>query len=649
MNRSLFTLLVAVGLGVIAWVGVGFVGHSLLALLMTALIAAVFSQGAQELHRFRQSTAQLAAALNQPPSHPDTLDTWLGTLPTPLRTPVRLRLEGERVALPGPTLTPYLVGLLVMLGMLGTFLGMVITFKGAVFALDGSTDLQTIRAALAAPLKGLGLSFGTSVAGVASSAVLGLLSSLSRRERLAVLRQLDTLAATELHRFTLAHQRQQAYQAVQAQAAGLPALVERLGALLDGLEQRSQQLNQQLLEQQAQFHQQTTSAYTTLASQVEAALQNSLAASALAAVDNLQPVLANALHSLTQNSQQLQQQQIDTTQAQLTRLLTEVRDTTQQQQIWHSQQEAQRLNHLTNALGQLADTLRAEWQRAGSDTLAQQQAICQTLEATAQRLSEQQAQQQQAAFSEWAKVLHNAETLVQTRLANEADWLQQQQTRMDQLATLWCQEMGALRTEEAQRGQAAVDRLGELHSAVALQLGSLGQALEAPISRMLQTAAEVPQAAAEVMHQLRQQATLMTERDTQTLQERTQVMGELGTLLHTLEQASSSFRQTLQVQAQQATEQSVHLHGSAIELSSLGAAFDHGVQRFTSSNEQLLAGLQRIEAALQQSQTRSDEQLAYYVAQAREVVDLSISAQQGILDDLRRLQTEQRALAAGAA
>jgi hypothetical protein len=35
--------------------------------------------------------------------------------------------------------------------------------------------------------------------------------------------------------------------------------------------------------------------------------------------------------------------------------------------------------------------------------------------------------------------------------------------------------------------------------------------------------------------------------------------------------------------------------------------------------------------------SRSDEQLAYYVAQAREVIDLSISAQQGIVEDLRRL------------
>jgi hypothetical protein len=47
-----------------------------------------------------------------------------------LRNAVRLRVEGERVAMPGPALTPYLVGLLVLLGMLGTLLGMVATLRG---------------------------------------------------------------------------------------------------------------------------------------------------------------------------------------------------------------------------------------------------------------------------------------------------------------------------------------------------------------------------------------------------------------------------------------------------------------------------------------------------------------------------------------
>ena len=130
--------------------------------------------------------------MSEPPA---ALADWLERVPAALRHAVRLRVEGERGALPGPALTPYLVGLLVMLGMLGTFLGMVVTFKGAVFALQGSTDVQAIRAALAEPIKGLSLSFGTSVAGVAASALLGLMSAIARRERLEVARLLDAKAS----------------------------------------------------------------------------------------------------------------------------------------------------------------------------------------------------------------------------------------------------------------------------------------------------------------------------------------------------------------------------------------------------------------------------------------------------------------------
>ena len=66
------------------------------------------------------------------------------------------------------------------------------------------------------------------------------------------------------------------------------------------------------------------------------------------------------------------------------------------------------------------------------------------------------------------------------------------------------------------------------------------------------------------------------------------------------------------------------------------------------SHEQLVQGLKRVEEAIGQSLTRSDEQLAYYVAQAREVIDLSISAQQGIVEDLRRLRGPVKATAGAA-
>ena len=44
-----------------------------------------------------------------------------------------------------------------------------------------------------------------------------------------------------------------------------------------------------------------------------------------------------------------------------------------------------------------------------------------------------------------------------------------------------------------------------------------------------------------------------------------------------------------------------------------------------------------------QNMARSDEQLAYYVAQAREIIDLSIMSQRQIVDDLQQLPARQAA------
>jgi hypothetical protein len=50
-----------------------------------------------------------------------------------------------------------------------------------------------------------------------------------------------------------------------------------------------------------------------------------------------------------------------------------------------------------------------------------------------------------------------------------------------------------------------------------------------------------------------------------------------------------------------------------------------------------MASLQKIEASLDKSSARSDEQLAYYVAQAREIIDLSLMSQKEVVDELRQI------------
>jgi hypothetical protein len=574
LNRLFFIAAFVLGLAAIAWVGVGFVGTGGIALTMTALIGAVYLLGAQELRRFRAVTALLAQALSSVPQPLSQLNDWLTRVPPALQNAVRQRVEGERGALPGLALTPYLIGLLVMLGMLGTFLGMVVTFKGVVFTLEGSADLQAIRSALAAPIKGLGLAFGTSVVGVATSAMLGLMSAISRRERLEVARQLDAVIATTLRPYSLAHQRQETFKVLQQQAGALPAVAQQLTALMEQMERRSLQLDEQLLARQAQFHQEAAQAYSGLARSVEQSLKDSLAASARAAGESLQPVVSNAMSAIALDTTRLHQRVNDAVQTQMTALTERLE---QRQAAWAA------------SLQSLATTMQGAWQQAGAQTLAQQQAAAEQLATT---------------------------------------------------AALWRNELAALRSEESARGEAVLQSL-------------------------LQTAAEAPKAAAEVIAQLRHDMSQLTERDTRALQERAELMSQIDGLLKSVEAATGEqraaieslvssagavldqvgrqFADTVGAQAVRAEEVAAQVSGSAAELAHLGEAFGHGVQLFSTTNEKLIASLQGVEIAVSQSISRSDEQLAYYVAQAREVIDLSITSQQGILDDLRRLRSAEPA------
>ena len=76
-------------------------------------------------------------------------------------------------------------------------------------------------------------------------------------------------------------------------------------------------------------------------------------------------------------------------------------------------------------------------------------------------------------------------------------------------------------------------------------------------------------------------------------------------------------------------------------MASLSDAFGFAVNSFNEANEKLITNLQRIESAMDKSMSRSDEQLAYYVAQAREIIDLSMTSQKEIFEELRQLPAKQ--------
>ncbi|MDO9144659.1 hypothetical protein [Rhodoferax sp.] len=629
MNKYLFTGAFLSGAMAIVWVGVGFVLAHPLALTVTALIAVVYGFGALELRQFRQATTRLSEALAAIPESLPNLGDWLKHLHPSLQNPVRLRVEGERIGLPGPALTPYLVGLLVMLGMLGTFLGMVVTLNGAAFSLQGTTDLQAIRSALAAPIQGLGLAFGTSVAGVAASAMLGLMSALSRRERMLTSQLLDGKIATVLRGFSLTHQRQEAYQALQYQAHALPAVVDQLQLMMAQMDQLSQQLNQRLLSNQEGFHGEVKAMYRELAASVDQSLKDSLMQSAHVAGERIQPVVEAALSGMAREARALHERVITTAQMQLDGLS----------------------------------------ERFGAQALAQQQAICTVLAQTAQQVTANAQASAGSTLSDLQRLTNSAEALARSRIDAEAQWLAQHGARMDQLASLLQTELGALRIEEAQRGDAAVARLGDLQTALTSHLSTLGTALEDPIKHLIETASEAPRAAAAVIGQLRQEISNSVARDNELLEERSRIMATLNALLEGINHASleqravidslvassaGALQQTGDQFAAQVGQQTAKLSNvaaqvgsSAVDVASLSDALGFAVSAFSEANAKLVGQLQRIEAALDKSMARSDDQLAYYVAQAREIIDLSLMSQKEIFDELRQFPARQ-ALAAEA-
>lgn len=560
MNHHLSRAAFGAGLIAVAWVGAGHLRANPLALLMTLAIAGFYLLGALELRRFDQATAGLARALQGLTAEPATLDDWLAQLPAGLRTAVRLRVDGERVALPGPALTPYLVGLLVLLGMLGTFTGMVLTLAGTGAALQQATDLQHMRDALSAPVQGLGLAFGASVAGVAASAMLGLMSTLARRERQQVVQQLDTATATTLRRFTRAHQRDEALQLQQAQARLLPVLVDRLEALATQLQAQAADTGAQLLAGQQRFQAQAEAAYRGLAASVDQTLQRSLADSTRLAAAALQPLA-------------------ETTMAGITRETTALH-------------------------GRVAGTLQQQLE-ALSDRLA----------ASAQALAERQAQQHAAQDS-----------------ARLAAW----SAALEQTA----QRIGSSAEEQAGRTIAA-------------------------LSQLAATAADAPRAAAAVVAQLRETLADNLARDSAMREDHAQVVARLQALLDgvqqgmgaqqaaidtlvagaaaALEQAGGRFGAQVDAGSARLADLAAQLGGSAVDVASLGDAFGAAVDLFGQASDRLAGHLQRVDETLLKQIARSDEQLAYYVAQAREVIDLSLLSQKQVVEDLQRLRADATA------
>ncbi|WP_341248765.1 DUF802 domain-containing protein [Cupriavidus pauculus] len=781
MNRHLTPLVVFLaGLAVVGWVGAGYAGTNALALAVTLLIGGFYVGGAFELHRYRQATPTLTAALADLAAPPASLGAWLDRLHPSLRNAVRLRVEGERVALPGPSMTPYLVGLLVLLGMLGTFLGMVGTLRTTGVALESAADLQAIRASLAAPVKGLGFAFGTSVAGVATSAMLGLLATLARRERMQAAQLLDERIATTLRVHSRHHQHDAVFALLQKQAELMPVLVDRLETMTTTMASRNDALGERLLASQDAFHTRTDAAYARLAETVGQSLKDAIADSARVASAAIQPAVDTTMAGIANQAATLRDTVTQTVEQHLTGLSTRfdaattvVTDTwrealaehrqanaaltsdlrasldgfgesfaqrsarlvddigtrvdtaaTAAAQTWdaavsrleqtgdalastHRQatadasatlaqhaaniantvsqahvdlqakletQEAarhaaldardeQRLAAWRETLAAMASTMRDEWQQASAQAAGHQHEIRDALSETARDIATHTQAQATGTLAEIDRLLQAAATLQQELAARDEQRLAAWRETLASMASTMRDEWQQASAQAAGHQREIRDALSQTARDIATHTQAQATGTIAEVARLAQIATEAPKAAAEVIAELRQKLTDSMARDNAMLDERGRLLETLSTLLDAVNHASTEQRAAvdglvtttadlLERVGSRFTEQVAQETGkldgiaaqvadSAVEVASLGEAFGMAVQMFSASSDKLAEQFARIEGALDKSMARSDEQLAYYVAQAREVIDLSMLSQKQILENLQQFSAQQ--------
>jgi hypothetical protein len=441
------------------------------------------------------------------------------------------------------------------------------------------------------------------------------------------------------------------------------------------LARQGQDLNDRLLAGQDGFHRSAETAYADLASAVDQSLRHSLSESARLAGATIAPLVDATMAGVARETTLLHQRVTEAVQLQLDGLSSRFASTvgtvadhwtaalaTQERSSGALTQGLQTtLAGFTDTFAQRSATLLGA---VGDSHADLQRELKTTLAAAAQTFA-----QQSAALLVTVDQGHGA---LQGTLAAQDD--KRQAALVGTLETM----AGTLQRHWQQAGAATLGQQAQICSTLEQTARTIHQQAQAQaretmveITALMQTAAEAPRAAAEMIALLRQQLSDSMVRDNAMLDERGRILASVSTLLDTvnqganaqrgaidalvassagvLQQVSAQFSATVALESDKLGGVAAQITGSAVEVASLGEAFGFAVQLFSASNDTLVGQLQRIEGALAKSTARSDEQLAYYVAQARELIDLSTVSQQQIVERLQQLADGQTARSGEAA
>jgi hypothetical protein len=503
--------------------------------------------------------------------------------------------------------------------------------------------------------------------------------------------------ATTLRVHSQAHQREQAFGLLQQQTEWIPALMDRLQAMMTSIEQHSLAASERLRADQQAFHARTEASYTRLALSVEQSLKEGVADSARATSAVIEPVIASTMAGLARETASLHDSVSQAVQRQLEGLAVGFETSTSKvSSIWNEALAGQRQTNdalaqgLERSLARFADT----FEQRSTGLL---DSVATRLDATAdaaasawnEALSRQQAhnealieRSQQALAATHEGVEAHATSLLRAVQQSHADLQAALEQRDRARLASWSEHLAAMAAALGEQWQQAgeqalgqqqniCDTLARTASEISASTQAHASGTIAEMSRLVDAASEAPRAAAEIVAELRQKLSDSMVRDTAMLDERSRLLATLETLLDAVNHASTEQRSAVDALVTTSADLldrvgtrfadhvenetgklgivAAQVTASAIEVASLGEAFGAGVERFGQSNDGLMERLQQIAAALDASLVRSDEQLAYYVVQAKEVIDLSMLSQQQIVGDLQRLAGQRAAAVVEAA
>jgi hypothetical protein len=205
-------------------------------------------------------------------------------------------------------------------------------------------------------------------------------------------------------------------------------------------------------------------------------------------------------------------------------------------------------------------------------------------------------------------LLKSSEDLIQNRMKTESEWAAHHRDNMQTLTSELKSELATLREDEARRIRNAAERDNQMLE------GRLGMAKE--LDALSKTLTETVKKQNEGVEQVVQSAE--------------QMFAEIG----------NRFSENVSKETAHFVDVADRFAVSAVEMAGLGDSFGTAVSTFIQSNNTLIENLEGIEAALEKTASRSDDQLAYYVTQAREIIDQCMLSQKEFFEQMHQLRPE---------